>query len=154
MARVRWAASCCRPFSKTTCCIPEQIVATVAHPERAHALSTQFGVQVTTDNLEAAQSADVILQGVKPLQVPGLVKEILPALTGDKLLLSFAASVKTSAIEDAASLELGVIRAMPNTPAMLAAGITALCRGRFVTDEQLSIAQRIFRHRGPHRRGG
>ncbi len=131
-------------FLKNNLLHPEQITATVAHPERAHALSTQFGVEVATDNLEAAQNADVILLGVKPLQVPALVEEIRPALTGNKLLLSFAASVKTAAIEEAARLELGVIRAMPNTPAMLAAGITALCRGRFVSDEQLAIAQRIF----------
>lgn len=131
-------------FLKNNLLHPEQITATVAHPERAHALSTQLGVEVTTDNLHAAQHADVILLGVKPLQVPALVAEIRPALTPQKLLLSFAASVKTSAIEEAAGLDLGVVRAMPNTPAMLAAGITALCRGRFVTDAQLSIAQRIF----------
>lgn len=131
-------------FLKNNLLHPEQIVATVAHPERAHALSTQFGVEVTTDNLHAAQASEVILLGVKPLQVPTVVEQIRPALTSRKLLLSFAASVKTSAIEDAAGMDLGVVRAMPNTPAMLAAGITALCRGRFVTDEQLSIAQRIF----------
>ena len=131
-------------FLKNNLLHPEQITATVAHPERAHALSTQFGVEVTTDNLQAAKDADVILLGVKPLQVPMLVEEIRSALTGRKLLLSFAASVKTGSIEEAAGLQLGVIRAMPNTPAMLAAGITALCRGRFVSDEQLAIAQRIF----------
>ncbi len=131
-------------FLKNNLLHPEQIVATVAHPERAHALSTQLGVEVSTANLQAARGADVILLGVKPIQVPGLVEEIRPALTTDTLLLSFAASVRTSAIEAAAELELGVIRAMPNTPAMLAAGITALCSGRFVTETQMSIAQRIF----------
>ena len=131
-------------FLKINLLHPEQIVATVAHAERAHALSTQFGVEVTTDNLQAARHADVVLLGVKPLQLPGLVEQIRPALSSKTLLLSFAASVKTSAIEAAAGIELGVIRAMPNTPAMLAAGITALCSGRFVTDEQVTIAQRIF----------
>ncbi len=131
-------------FLKNNLLHPEQIVATVAHPERAVALSTQYSVEVSTDNLEAARDADVILLGVKPMQVPALVKEIRPALTKDKLLLSFAASVKTSAIEEAAGLEVAVIRAMPNTPAMLAAGITALCGGRYVSEAQLAIAQRIF----------
>ncbi|MGI4853167.1 MAG: pyrroline-5-carboxylate reductase [Janthinobacterium lividum] len=131
-------------FLKNNLLHPEQISGTVAHAERAHALSTQLGVEVTTDNLEAARNADVVLLGVKPMQVPALVEQIRPALTPQKVLLSFAASVKTSAIEEAAGMDLPVIRAMPNTPAMLAAGITALCRGRFVTDEQLSIAQRIF----------
>jgi len=116
----------------------------VHHAERAQALSAQFGIEVTTDNLAAAQQADVILVGVKPIQVPALIEEIKPALTPQKLVLSFAASVKTRSIEDAAGCELGVIRAMPNTPAMLAAGITALCAGRFVSAEQMAIAQKIF----------
>jgi pyrroline-5-carboxylate reductase len=131
-------------FLKNNLVSPEQIFATVHHPERALALSAQFGVEVTTDNLAAAQQADVILLGVKPIQVPGVIEQIKPALTPEKLLLSFAASVKTRSIEDGAGCELGVIRAMPNTPAMLAAGVTALCSGRFVSTEQMAIAQRIF----------
>jgi pyrroline-5-carboxylate reductase len=131
-------------FLKNNLVSPEQIFATVHHPERALALSAQFGVEVTTDNLAAAQQADVILIGVKPIQVPGVIEQIKPALTPEKLLLSFAASVKTRSIEDGAGCELGVIRAMPNTPAMLAAGVTALCSGRFVSTEQMAIAQRIF----------
>lgn len=131
-------------FLKQQLFAPEQIAATVSRQERAIALSTQWGVEVSTDNPAAARSADVILLGVKPLQVPGLVEEIRPALTPEKLLISFAASVKTRAIEDAAGLEIPVIRAMPNTPSMLGAGIAALCRGRFVTDEQMQLAERIF----------
>ena len=131
-------------FLKNNLLQPEQIVATVQHPDRAQALSAQFGIEVGTDNREAAEKADVILLGVKPLQVPSVVAEIAPALNPAKMLLSFAASVKTRAIEDAAGCDLAVIRAMPNTPAMLAAGATALCGGRFVTPEQMGIAQRIF----------
>ena len=138
-------------FLKNNLLSPDQIVATVQHPERALALSAQFGVEVLTDNLAAAQRADVILIGVKPIQVPALVETIKPSLTGDKLVLCFAASVKTRSIEDAAGpvtaaeeAGLAVIRAMPNTPAMLAAGITALCPGRFVSEAQMAIAQRIF----------
>jgi pyrroline-5-carboxylate reductase len=131
-------------FLKNNLLAPEQIVATVQHPERALALSAQFGVEVMTDNLEAAQRADVILIGVKPIQVPALIETIKPALSTEKLVLSFAASVTTKSIEAASGIDLAVIRAMPNTPAMLAAGITALCAGRFVSDAQMAIAQRIF----------
>ena len=131
-------------FLKNNLVSPDQIFATVHHPERAQALSAQFGIEVTTDNLAAAQQADVILLGVKPIQVPGVIEQIKPALSPDKLVLSFAASVTTRSIEDAAGHDLGAIRAMPNTPAMLAAGITALCGGRFVSEEQMAIAQRIF----------
>src|SRR6202021_1990478 len=112
--------------------------------ERARALSAQLGVEVTTDNLSAARKADVMLLGVKPIQVPALIEEIKPALTPKKLVLSFAASVMTRSIEDGAGCELAVIRAMPNTPAMLAAGVTALCAGRFVSADQMAVAQKIF----------
>ena len=122
----------------------DQIHATVSHAEKALALSAQWGVDVTTNNLKAAQQADLILIGVKPTQVPGIIEEIRPALTKDKTLVSFAASVTTRAIEDAAGIEMAVVRAMPNTPAALGAGATGLCGGRFVSKEQMKLAERIF----------
>ncbi len=123
---------------------PEQIAATVAHEERAKEISEQLGVAVGTNNLEAARGANVVLLGVKPYQIADVVREIQPALEPGALLISFAASVKTRAIEDAAGGTVAVVRAMPNTPSAVGAGMTALCRGRFVTEEQLDIAQKIF----------
>jgi pyrroline-5-carboxylate reductase len=131
-------------FLKNNLVAAEQIFATVQHEDRAQALSVQFGVEVTTDNLAAAEQADVILLGVKPTQVPAIIARIKPVLTPAKMVLSFAASVTTRSIEDGAACELAVIRAMPNTPAMIAAGVTALCAGRFVKPEQMAVAQRIF----------
>ena len=131
-------------FLKENLFAPSQIHATVGHAERAIALSTQWGVDVSTDNLAAASQSDLILIGVKPFQVPELIEEIKPALTPSKTVVSFAASVKTRSIEDAAGLQIGVIRAMPNTPSALGAGAAGLCRGRFVRDEQMELARRIF----------
>ena len=131
-------------FLKQNLFAPDQIHATVAHAERALALSTQWGVDVGTDNLEAARQSDLILLGVKPFQVPELIAQIKPALTTEKTIVSFAASVKTSAIEEATGMGIAVIRAMPNTPSALGAGAAGLCRGRFVKPEQMDLAQRIF----------
>jgi len=131
-------------FLKENLFAADRIHATVSHPERAIALSTQWGVDVSTNNLEAARQADLILIGVKPFQVPELVAEIKPALTPAKMLVSFAASVKTGAIEEAAGMDIAVVRAMPNTPSALGAGAAALCRGRFVKDNQMALAQRMF----------
>lgn len=131
-------------FLKENLFSDDKIHATVNHAEKAVALSTQWGVDVSTDNVRAASEADLILIGVKPFQVPDLIKEIKPALTPEKTLVSFAASVKTGAIEEAAGMNIAVVRAMPNTPAALGAGVTALCRGHFVSDKQMELAQRIF----------
>ena len=131
-------------FLKQNLFAPDQIHATVGHAEKAIALSTQWGVDVSTDNLDAVRQSDLILIGVKPFQVPDLMATIEPALTSGKTIVSFAASVKTGSIQEASGLDIGVIRAMPNTPAALGAGATALCRGRFVSAQQMELAQRIF----------
>ena len=131
-------------FLKEKLYSPEQIVATVAHENRARFLSTQWGVEVSTDNLAAVKRADLVLLGVKPFQIPELITRIHPALTPQKTIVSIAASMTTHAIEEVAEMEIPVIRAMPNTPSQVGAGMTALCRGRFASEEQMQMAARIF----------
>ncbi|HZU09866.1 MAG TPA: pyrroline-5-carboxylate reductase [Pseudacidobacterium sp.] len=131
-------------FLKQQLFTSEQLTATVAHEERAQVLSAQWGVEVTLDNVAAARNADLILLGVKPFQVGDLIAQIKPALIAEKILISFATGVKTGTMEEAAGVALPVIRAMPNTPSMLGVGMTALCRGRYVNDEQMALASRIF----------
>ena len=135
-------------FLKEKVLRPDQLVATVAHKDRALALSAQWGIEVGTDNLAAVRQSDVILLGVKPFQISGLLEQIRPELNESKLLVSFAASVRTSAIEEGAAINspkpIPVIRAMPNTPSMLGAGITGLCAGSNVTQPQLQLATSLF----------
>ena len=131
-------------FLKQQILPPDQLFATVAHADRASVLSAQWGIEVSTDNLAIAEKADILLIGVKPLQVPALIETIRPALTPEKLLISFAASVRTEAIEKTAVEEVPVVRAMPNTPSMLGAGIAALCRGRYVEPHHLTLAENLF----------
>jgi pyrroline-5-carboxylate reductase len=131
-------------FLKENLFAVEKIHATVSHAERALALSTQWGVDVSTNNLEAARQADLILIGVKPFQVSEVIADIKPALTSAKTIVTIAASVKTRAIEEGAGVEIAVVRAMPNTPSALGAGVAALCRGRFVKDAQMELAVRLF----------
>jgi pyrroline-5-carboxylate reductase len=123
---------------------PSSICATVTRPDRAATLSQQWGVTVGTDNLAAATGADVIFLGVKPHQIATLAAQIAPVLAPGALLISIAASVETKAIEQAVGKEVAVIRSMPNTPAKVGAGMTALCRGRDVSDAQLALAEHLL----------
>ena len=122
----------------------DQITGTVRQSERARSLETRWGVSVGTDNLVAAEDADVILLGVKPLQVADLVTQIRPTLRPGKVLISLAASVRTEVIEAAAACDIAVVRAMPNTPATVGEGMTALCGGRFCDEHALALATRMF----------
>jgi pyrroline-5-carboxylate reductase len=123
----------------------DQIAATVQHENRAAKLAERLQVPVTTDNAAAARDADLIFIGVKPFTVIDVIRQIKPVLTPEKLIISFAASVKTRAIEDATELlGMPVVRAMPNTPAMLGAGMTALAGGRYATVQHLQLAASLF----------
>ncbi|HLI75897.1 MAG TPA: pyrroline-5-carboxylate reductase [Acidobacteriaceae bacterium] len=132
-------------FLRTGLLQPVQIVTTVAHNERARTLESRLGVRCLTDNRAAAEGADIILLGVKPTQIADLVREIQPHLTTSTVLISIAASVTIPAIEAIAGEGIPVIRAMPNTPATLGAGMTALVRGRFATAEHMATAEQMFR---------
>ena len=132
-------------FLKENLFSPDLIHATVGHAERARALSTPVGRGRKHDNLKAASQAEPDPDfGVKPFQVPDLIAEMKPALTPAKTIVSFAASVKTRSIEEGADMEMSVVRAMPNTPSASGAGAAALCRGRFVSNATMELAQRIF----------
>ncbi|HET7442036.1 MAG TPA: pyrroline-5-carboxylate reductase [Terriglobales bacterium] len=118
--------------------------ATVQHPERARALAEKLRVSVGTDNVSAIRGADTIFICVKPQVVRDVVEQIRPHVTADQLVISVAASVPTSLIEGGLSAEIPVVRAMPNTPAALGFGMTALCAGKFARKEHLDKAAEVF----------
>jgi len=122
----------------------ELVRATVRHESRAEARRQEYGIEVGTDNLEAAAWGDLILLGVKPGGVGEVVSGIRPALTRNKLIVSVAASVTTQYIEKMAGDEIPVIRAMPNTPCSVGVGMTALCRGAYATEKQMSVTRELF----------
>lgn len=123
---------------------PNQVVATVAHPERAAGLEKEFGIPVLSGNPEAAQQADVILLCVKPSGVGGVCREIAPLLSPERLVISVAASVPTSYIESCLEGEIPVVRAMPNTPCSVGLGMTGICGGRFAGPEHLGLTRQLF----------
>jgi pyrroline-5-carboxylate reductase len=127
------------------------VTATVRHAERAATLARELGISVTNDNREAIKDADVILLTVKPQTVADVLREIAPNIGAQKLLVSVAASVPTSYVEQQLAAasgdkrnEVPVVRAMPNTPATVGCGMTAICRGAHAGPDHLEIARSMF----------
>jgi len=118
--------------------------ATVAHPERAKALASKLKVKVGTDNREAAKGADIIVIAVKPQVVEEVVREISGELGPKQLIISVAASVPTTMIEKHLPANIPVVRAMPNTPCLLGAGMTAICKGKYATPQHLALTSHLF----------
>ena len=118
--------------------------ATVAHADRARALSKKMKVKVGTSNVEAAKDADIIIIGVKPQVVEEVVREISSHMTPKQLIVSVAASVPTSMIEKNLPANVPVVRAMPNTPCLLGAGMTAICKGKYANADHVATTTHIF----------
>ena len=121
-----------------------QTWATVAHAERARALNAKLKIHAGIDNREAVRNADIIFLCVKPQVVADVLREIREDVTRDQLIISVAASVPTDMIERALEKDAPVVRAMPNTPCVLGAGMTALCKGQFARKEHLEMATKFF----------
>ena len=96
-----------------------------------------------SDNSSVAEGSDIIILAVKPQDIRDVLKEIRP-YAGKKLIISIAAGVTTLSIEKALGPKARVIRVMPNMPAMVAKGISAISRGRFSGSNDLRTAFRIF----------
>ncbi|MBK9519804.1 MAG: pyrroline-5-carboxylate reductase [Anaeromyxobacter sp.] len=123
---------------------PQEIVCTDRRPERGPELAARYGVRVTQDNLAAVREAGVIVLSVKPQVMEKVLAEIGPALDASKLVISIAAGIPIVAIERKVGHGVRVIRTMPNTPALVGAGATALSPGEHATEADLVQARALF----------
>ncbi len=112
-----------------------------ASAQRAH---QEFGITCLSDNLELARRSEVILLCVKPYQAEAILKAITPTLTDDKLLISICASITLKQLREWSGGKIAVIRAMPNTPCLVRAGMTVFCAENSLSPEKNQIAEAVF----------
>lgn len=109
------------------------------------ALAERFpGVHVTADNVEAVTGASVVIVSVKPQNARELVAEVREHLAPGTLVLSTLAGVTTGALAEALGQPLPVVRAMPNTPALVDEGATALASGAHAEPAHMAAARAVF----------
>jgi pyrroline-5-carboxylate reductase len=107
-------------------------------------LRERYGIETAATNAEAVESADLVLLCVKPQMAAGVLSEIAPVLREDQLLVSILASVTTGYIERRLEGRFPVVRAMPNTPTRISAGMTALCAGSHADEAALERSRSLF----------
>lgn len=113
-------------------------------PARRQFLVETYGVQATADNYAALANADIVLVAVKPQVFDAVIPSLQQiAMQQSALLLSIMAGVPLARLE-AAVPGWPVIRAMPNTPATVGAGVTAIAPGQQATQDHLQVARSIF----------
>jgi pyrroline-5-carboxylate reductase len=137
------AGALIRGLLRSGACRPSQLVASDVRPSRLDELSRLHGIAVRASNAEAAETADVLVLATKPQVFAALLDDVAGRTREGALVLSIAAGVPTTAIE-ARLGDVRVVRAMPNTPALVGRGATAIARGARATDHDVAVARAIF----------
>lgn len=111
--------------------------------ERAAELEERYGVKVV-GNVDAAAAADTVALVVKPQDMTDVLREIAPALRPGQLLVSLAAGITTAFIEDHVPEGVAVVRVMPNTPALVDQGMSAISAGSHCDEAHLAEAESLM----------
>ncbi|WP_312181249.1 pyrroline-5-carboxylate reductase [Arthrobacter sp.] len=132
----------------------DRITATVRRSERAAELRTRYGITVLAGseddgaNRTAAADANVLIVGVKPVGVRAMLTEVAASLSPGAVVVSVAAAVPLELMEAALPAGAQVIRTMPNTPAKLGRGVTALAPGSAATRESVDLVHSLLSNTG------
>ncbi len=126
----------------------EDIIASEATEQLAEKTSKSLGISVITDNKELVQKSDVIIFATKPFVIKEVLKNASSEITTQKLVLSIAAGVSVDSIESIIGQDIPIIRVMPNTPALVNEGMTAISRNSSVSEDQIQYAKKLFSNVG------
>lgn len=133
-----------RRIIKTGLFRPEEVVFCDVIPEKADELARELRARFFAAASEVADAASIVLVAVKPQTMEECLEEIKETANQSKLIISIAAGITTEFIESRLGDGVRVVRVMPNTPALVGAGVTAICAGKNASGNDLNEAENIF----------
>jgi pyrroline-5-carboxylate reductase len=122
----------------------DRVLASAPRRARLDELRAAYGIGTTLDNREVARGAEIIVLSVKPQILHKVLREVGDQIRPGALVISIAAGVDTETIEESLGDTVRVVRAMPNVPATVGAGATAIAAGRRAGEADLDTARAIF----------
>lgn len=140
----KMASAIIRGLIKSGFAQPAELLATQAETEGIEEKSKEMGIEIILDNKELVKCSDIVVIAVKPNQAEGVLEEIRPLLTSEKLVVSIAAGVTTTFLESKLPNNTRVVRVMPNTPALVGEGMSGICGGKFATEGDLEYIKNML----------
>jgi pyrroline-5-carboxylate reductase len=119
------------------------IIASHPRADRREALNQKYGIQVTPDNADAATQSDVVVLGIKPQVMPGVLSELRGKIGNDKLVISIIAGATTDTLRKGLGHST-IVRVMPNTPAQISEGVNIWYATPETTDIQRQQAKALL----------
>ncbi|MFH0800455.1 MAG: pyrroline-5-carboxylate reductase [Pseudomonadota bacterium] len=123
---------------------PYEIIASAHTAKRVRFLEKTYGIHTTRKNLAVTSASDTIILGVKPQDLAGVCEKIKPAMTGDHLVISIAAGVDFARLRQMLGPRPRLIRVMPNLPAVIDEGISAIFCGPRMPERYRRFTHQIF----------
>jgi pyrroline-5-carboxylate reductase len=122
----------------------KDLIVTDIDADRRKWLSSELGLQTSGENRAAIKNADIVVLAVKPQNMAQTLQEIAPAIDKSKIVISLAAGITAGFVEGYLAKGVRVVRVMPNTPALVSAGATAVAKGTSATNADIQLARAIF----------
>jgi pyrroline-5-carboxylate reductase len=126
----------------------DEILVTCRREERARELAERHGVATSMDNAEACRFADVLVLMAKPQDFETLLGQIAEHVTREHLVVSFAAGIRTSFVEQHLAPEVPVVRVMSNVPVMVDEAMSVVAPGKHAEDKHLAVAEEFLGYVG------
>jgi len=121
------------------------IMASEPRAGRRRELESELKIRVTSDNKKAVKFAPIVILSIKPQEARKVAEEIAPVLGEEQLIISIMAGISTSWLQKQLGRKVAVIRVMPNTPALVQAGVAVMCGGSTARRKHLEEAKRIMK---------
>lgn len=122
----------------------DRIIASAHTSATLEKIKSAFSIQVTLSNEQVAECSDILFLAVKPGKFSDIIPPIADCIKTDCIIVSIAAGKTIHEIETAFGRKIKLVRAMPNTPALVGESMSALCANESVTPEELTLIQEIF----------
>lgn len=123
---------------------PSNIMVSDLNEKSLSEATEKYDVKITTDNNEVAETSDILVLSVKPNLYPIVIEGIKNKVKEDIVVVTIAAGKSIESTEEAFGRKLKVVRVMPNTPALVGEGMSALCPNESVTKEEIEEIVKIF----------
>lgn len=128
----------------------EDIIVSTKSNESAKRINEEFGVQTTVVNSEVAEKSNILFLAIKPYFFKEVIEEIKYIVSDDTIIISIAAGVTIGQIEEWFGKSVKVVRTMPNTPALVGEGMSAVCPNKNITLDELEYVGRLYNSFGKY----
>ena len=123
---------------------PEEIIGSDVSEKGRERVREQYGIAVTAENREVAEKAEILILSIKPQFYPEVIAEIRECIKPEQLIITIAPGKTLEWLQEQFGRRVKLVRTMPNTPAMVGEGMTAVCCSEEVTEEELEKVMNIL----------